>query len=154
VLTTCLVPSRVLTWIGAATPKLESLLHKHAHDSSKDADLYTLGAQLAQGLSVVQGVALTHASSKRWLGRRHNLQTLVDLLLVSRHFPVPPAADQQDDNRDDTVPTKTPLTSAVMDTLLCVLVDSSPALRAFEDANGCQAIVRLLKRAGTPREIR
>ena len=41
-----------------------------------------------------------------------------------------------------------------MDTLLCILVDSSPALRAFEEVNGVQAVVKILKRAGTPREVR
>lgn len=46
------------------------------------------------------------------------------------------------------------LSSAVLDTLLCVLVDSSAALRTFEDVNGVQAVVKLLKRAGTPREVR
>ncbi|KAG1767791.1 hypothetical protein EDD22DRAFT_1004684 [Suillus occidentalis] len=44
------------------------------------------------------------------------------------------------------------LTSAVLDTLLCVLVDSSPALRAFEEVDGVQAVVKISKRAGTPRE--
>jgi len=47
-----------------------------------------------------------------------------------------------------------PLSSVVLDTLLCVLVDSSPALRAFEESNGVQAVVKILKRAGTPREVR
>jgi len=46
------------------------------------------------------------------------------------------------------------LSSAILDTLLCVLVDSSAALRTFEDVNGVQAVVKLLKRAGTPREVR
>lgn len=46
------------------------------------------------------------------------------------------------------------LASAVLDTLLCILVDSSPALRAFEDTNGVQYVVKILKRAGTPREVR
>jgi hypothetical protein len=46
------------------------------------------------------------------------------------------------------------LSSAILDTLLCVLVDSSPALRTFEEVNGVQAVVKILKRAGTPREVR
>ncbi|KAG6330352.1 hypothetical protein ID866_8739 [Astraeus odoratus] len=45
------------------------------------------------------------------------------------------------------------LSSAVLDSLLCILVDSSPALRTFEEVNGVQAIVKILKRAGTPREV-
>lgn len=46
------------------------------------------------------------------------------------------------------------LTSIVLDTLLCILVDSSTALRTFEEVGGPQAVVRLLKRNGTPREVR
>ena len=46
------------------------------------------------------------------------------------------------------------LASAVLDTLLCILVDSSIALRAFEEAKGVQITVKILKRAGTPREVR
>jgi hypothetical protein len=46
------------------------------------------------------------------------------------------------------------LSSVVLDTLLCILVDSSPALRVFEESNGVQVVVKLLKRAGTPREVR
>ncbi|KAI0941394.1 hypothetical protein AcV7_002984 [Taiwanofungus camphoratus] len=46
------------------------------------------------------------------------------------------------------------LASAVLDTLLCILVDSSPALRVFEELKGLQLVVKILKRAGTPREVR
>ncbi|KAJ3985733.1 cell division control protein 14, SIN component-domain-containing protein [Lentinula detonsa] len=46
------------------------------------------------------------------------------------------------------------LTSTILDTMLCILVDSTPALRAFEQCNGVQAIVKILKRAGSPREVR
>ena len=46
------------------------------------------------------------------------------------------------------------LATAVLDTLLCIMVDSPAALRAFEEANGVRAVVRILKRAGTPRETR
>lgn len=46
------------------------------------------------------------------------------------------------------------LSSVVLDTVLCILVDSSPALRAFEESKGVQAVVKILKRAGTPREVR
>jgi len=33
-------------------------------------------------------------------------------------------------------------------------VDSSAALRAFEEVRGVQIAVKILKRAGTPREVR
>ncbi|KZT62862.1 hypothetical protein CALCODRAFT_3233 [Calocera cornea HHB12733] len=48
----------------------------------------------------------------------------------------------------------TSLPLAVLDTLLVILVDSPRALRAFEDAQGLEAVVRTLKRAGVPRDVR
>ncbi|KAG2058249.1 hypothetical protein BDR06DRAFT_968731 [Suillus hirtellus] len=45
------------------------------------------------------------------------------------------------------------LTSAILDTLLYILVDSSPALCTFEEVNGIQAVVKILKQAGTPCEV-
>ncbi len=47
-----------------------------------------------------------------------------------------------------------PLASSVLDTLLCVLVDSPSALRTFEECNGLESVVKTLKRAGTDRELR
>lgn len=104
------------------------------------------------------------------------LQILVDLLLVSRHV-VPSSSLPQDQqsptdlsssassndskkNQESGSPRKPrsqselQLASAVLDTLLCILVDSSIALRAFEEAKGVQVAVKILKRAGTPREVR
>jgi hypothetical protein len=46
------------------------------------------------------------------------------------------------------------LACALLDTLLCILVDSSQLLRAFESVNGVEAIVKLLKRSGTARSVR
>jgi hypothetical protein len=47
-----------------------------------------------------------------------------------------------------------PLANAALETLLCVLVDASDALRAFEEANGISTIVRTLKRTGVQRDVR
>ena len=89
---------------------------------------------------------------------------LLDLFLTSRH--VSPTTTSkvlnissanrstQRDDKSSKDPPPLALASAVLDTLLCILVDSSPALRAFEDTNGVQYVVRILKRAGTPREVR
>lgn len=41
-----------------------------------------------------------------------------------------------------------------IDTLLCVLVDSPLALRAFEEADGVAVVVKTLKRTGVARDIR
>ena len=84
-------------------------------------------------------------------------QVLLDLLLASRYLssmpPVMPAGPTtSSSNRQGNI--LSPLSSIVLDTLLCVLVDSPPALRAFEESNGVQAVVKILKRAGTPREVR
>lgn len=151
----------------------------------RKSEILTLSTQLLQTLSIIQGVVLTHKGSKRYLGRRyalevssllsrstriliHATQTLLDLLLTSRHVsPVPlatatnsmspPTSPKSGENgsrsSSENVSTIS-LASIVLDTLLCVLVDSSPALRVFEDLKGVQLVVRILKRAGTPREVR
>lgn len=46
------------------------------------------------------------------------------------------------------------LAAAILDTLLCILVDSPAALRVFEDASGVEAVVKTLKRVGIAREVR
>lgn len=134
----------------------------------RKSEILTLSTQLLQTLSIIQGVVLTHKGSKRYLGRRYALETLLDLLLTSRHVsPVPlatatnsmspPTSPKSGENgsrsSSENVSTIS-LASIVLDTLLCVLVDSSPALRVFEDLKGVQLVVRILKRAGTPREVR
>ena len=81
------------------------------------------------------------------------VQVLIDLFLVSRHV-VPAVAPKDEDAPKRKGPPPATLATAVLDTLLCIMVDSSPAMRAFEEANGVRAVVRILKRAGTPRETR
>ena len=120
----------------------------------------TLSSQLAQGMSIIQGVALVHKPSKQYLGRGYSLEVLLDLLLVSRHLTPPATSSTPGSPRTDPSSVSSskscdvPLASVILDTLLCVLVDSSPALRIFEDLNGVQVVVKILKRAGTPREVR
>lgn len=46
------------------------------------------------------------------------------------------------------------LAVAVLDTLLCILVDSSSAMRAFEGARGVEQLVKILKRASIPKDVR
>lgn len=130
----------------------------------------TLALQLTKALSLIQGIALSHDSSKSYLSRKYSLevssfprirssyadvkQVLLELLLVSRHLTISNESDRSSSARNHKQPTDLPLTSSVLDTLLCILVDAPSALRAFESANGVQAVVRILKRAGTPREVR
>lgn len=121
----------------------------------KDSDLVTLASQLIQALSIIQGVALNHPPSKQWLGRRYPLHTLLDLFMASRHVSLMNSSSRSSSSsQSKSSPPSLSLSSAVLDTLLCILVDSSPALRVFEDVNGVQYIVKILKRAGTPREVR
>ncbi|KAF7432759.1 hypothetical protein PC9H_004702 [Pleurotus ostreatus] len=139
----CNVPSRLLHWIAVSTPRLD------ASCTVVDKEINALSYHVSLALSVLQGVALNHPASKSYLGRKYSLEILLDLLLASRHIPsiTPPTSAS-------TLPAPAPLSSTVIDTLLCIMVDSTAALRAFEEAGGLQVIVKILKRAGTPREVR
>lgn len=140
----------------------------------RETELNILCAQLYQLLSIVQGVVLHHESSKAFLGRRYSLEVcfvrksnpviltcakiLTALLTTSRHTPMinhePGAGNPATGLPLDKTSSVAHLSSGVLDSLLCILVDSSSALRVFEEVNGIQAIVKILKRAGTPREVR
>ncbi|KAL6309815.1 cell division control protein 14, SIN component-domain-containing protein [Sparassis latifolia] len=160
----CNVPSRILSWMGGSAAQLEAILSKTISDQERETQSVPFTHQLIQALSILQGVALIHEESKRYLGRRYPLEVLLDLLLTSRHVSfVPPSTSHStpssprsnvSSRNESPNPPSVPLTSAVLDTLLCVLVDSSPALRLFEDLKGVQYVVKILKRAGTPREVR
>ncbi|KAI0278869.1 cell division control protein 14, SIN component-domain-containing protein [Russula aff. rugulosa BPL654] len=131
-----------------------------ALDGQREAEASVLSSQLAQALSIIQGVALTHHSTKAFLGRKYPFDVLLDLLIISRHLASPlPASkqptpsDEVHTHNEEAVPPSV-LPNAVLDTLLCILVDSSRSLRVFEDCSGVQTIVKLLKRAHTPRDVR
>ena len=84
----------------------------------------------------------------------------MDLLIISRHLASPPLGSKQSAPSDEAsthgeeASTSSALPNAALDTLLCILVDSSQSLRVFEDCNGVQTVVKLLKRAQTPRDVR
>lgn len=126
-------------------------------------------------------MALTHKGSKRFLGRQYTMQVrctcqpreclancpqiMLDVLLTSRHVPwgapskdndkTPSSSSNGDGGTLASVnPASMHLTSVMLDTLLCILVDAPQGLRIFEELNGLQVIVKLLKRSGSPREIR
>ena len=90
---------------------------------------------------------------------------MLDVLLTSRHVPwgasskdndkTPSSSSNGDSGALANVnPASMHLTSVMLDTLLCILVDAPQGLRIFEELNGLQVIVKLLKRSGSPREIR
>ncbi|KAJ7784155.1 cell division control protein 14, SIN component-domain-containing protein [Mycena metata] len=159
----CNVPSRILGWIASATFRLDLLTDKGTAEAEAEPEVVTLSSQLTVALSIIQGVCLTHAPTKVYLGRRYALEVLLDLFLSSRHLsstPFTPAANAGNVSSASASPAKLaagaplPLASVILDTLLCILVDSSPALRVFETCHGVHAVVKILKRAGTPREVR
>ncbi|KAJ6587779.1 cell division control protein 14, SIN component-domain-containing protein [Mycena sp. CBHHK59/15] len=153
----CNVASRILSWVAASTIQLELLTNKGVVDPELDPDVATISAQLALGLSIIQGVCLTHPATKAYLGRRYSLEVLLDLFLASRHLSKTPFTSAAAPGASPTKPAPgapPPLASVILDALLCILVDASPALRVFEACAGVHAVVKILKRAGTPREVR
>ncbi|KAF9025868.1 CDC14-domain-containing protein [Hymenopellis radicata] len=136
----CNIPSRLLPWVASATQRLR--------DRGGDTD-DELASQITLSLSLIQGIGMLHPPTKDFLGRRYSLEIIIDLLLESRHVSSTEASASPSKATEPS-----PLTSVVLDALLCMLVDSPPALRVFEDCNGVQAIVKILKRAGTPRQVR
>ncbi|KAF9057809.1 cell division control protein 14, SIN component-domain-containing protein [Panaeolus papilionaceus] len=144
----CNIPARLLPWVTQATARLEHLTNKGTVEHEKVSEVGELTSLLATALSLLQGTCLIHEPTKHYLGRKASLEVLLELLLTSRHL----APDSTEKLTTSTIPTN--LSAHVIDTLLCILVDTSMALRAFEDANGVQAVVKILKRAGTPREVR
>ncbi|KAJ7181587.1 cell division control protein 14, SIN component-domain-containing protein [Mycena crocata] len=152
----CNIPSRIFSWIAASTFQLELLTNKGTIDPEAEPEVATLTSQLSLALSIIQGVCLTHAATKTYLGRKYALEVLLDLFLSSRHLSSTPfaSANLSGSPVKPTPGAPLPLASVILDTLLCILVDSSPALRVFEACHGVHAIVKILKRAGTPREVR
>ena len=89
-----------------------------------------------------------------------DVKVLLDLLSASRHGPVKSHSSStitaQNDEKHATKGTKCPrsLASVTLDTLLCVLVDMPEATRTFEESNGVELVVKTLKRASIPRDVR
>ncbi|KAH6914701.1 cell division control protein 14, SIN component-domain-containing protein [Coprinopsis sp. MPI-PUGE-AT-0042] len=149
----CNVPLRLLSWLGHATTQLDTLA-KGRVDEHVEREVNTLTSQIVSSLSLIQGIALSHPNSKVFLARRYPQEVILDLLLASRHLPLSSSNNADTNECRKQGSTEPPLTSLVLDTLLCILVDSSAALRMFEIVGGPQAVVRILKRATTPREVR
>ena len=145
--------------------------------------VHTLCRPMIQALTILQGVSFLHGPSKRFLARRWciqvgvcmkrpeknshpTVQLLLDLLLLSRHVPnadievstpATPTKSSSSTTTNNKAVSSTPspmLSSLIIDTLLCVLVDSPEGLRSFEEVGGLDAVVRTLKRAGVLKEIK
>ncbi|KAL1663847.1 cell division control protein 14, SIN component-domain-containing protein [Schizophyllum commune] len=150
----CNVPSRLLTYLAAFIPKVEELASKGPSKTDRELDEPRLITQIRQALGLIQGFALNHANTKRWLGRKYALEIFVDLFVVSRHLYPDDPSRKASSGKSSSNPNAPYLSSVVLDTLLCILVDAPAALRTFEECSGVQSVVRILKRAGTPREVR
>ncbi|KAF7298070.1 Carbamoyl-phosphate synthase [Mycena chlorophos] len=148
----CNIPSRLLSWIASCTRRLENLTARGVNEGD-DAEVATLSSQLEMSLGIIQGVCLTHPTSKIYLGRKYSQEVLLELFLAARYLPFPSTPNAPIANSPAAAAPR-PLAWVILETLLCILVDSSPALRVFEECEGLHAIVRILKRAETPREVR
>ncbi|KAG8890509.1 hypothetical protein FRB98_007856 [Tulasnella sp. 332] len=158
----CNISSRILTSLTILLPALQQFSSLTiAHDSKEATEAMALTRLTQQALSILQGVALIHNDSKTFLGRKSSVHLLLDILSISRHASSPSLSTNFEAS---TVTTSTPipvassgsptLASAILDTLLCILVDSPAALRVFEEASGVEAVVKTLKRVGIAREVR
>ncbi|KAG7447605.1 uncharacterized protein BT62DRAFT_1074981 [Guyanagaster necrorhizus] len=149
----CNIPLRLMPWIAEVSAELQTLLNRGVPDDNDSIQISQLLDQLSLSLSLIQGIVMLHPPSKTYLGRKYPVEIFIDLLVTSRRASCP-----SDPNSSGSLlksrELQAPLSSIVMDALLCILVDSSVALRSFEECNGVQAIVKILKRAGTPREVR
>ena len=69
-----------------------------------------------------------------------NGQTIIDLLLVLRAQGAPEG--------------EKPVVYLMLDLLCCILVDSPTHSRTFENLNGLEGVVRVLKGTGVAKEVR
>ncbi|KAG8679742.1 hypothetical protein FRC08_016771, partial [Ceratobasidium sp. 394] len=153
------IASRILiSGIVSASAALHAVEEIRAKGSS-ERQASTAADVTALALSVLQGMALIHPRSKAYMGRKLSIQTLLDLLTALRHASASP--DDPDatvlagvNTTDATLAASlSPLACSVIDTLLCLLVDSPAALRVFEECNGLEVIVRTLKKV-TGQQVR
>lgn len=149
----CNIPSRILDWISHSTVRLEQLTSKECQDHDRKDQLNALVPLLTRALGVIQGFPLMHKPSKAFLVRQYSLEILVDLLSVSRRLHPAPSTPDHKRSKSTSSPHpghRTPpmeLQIAILDTLICALVDSVPGLRIFEEIDGLKTVVKALKRS-------
>ncbi|KAF8514836.1 cell division protein Cdc14 [Hysterangium stoloniferum] len=148
----CNVASRIMYNISPVISTLQVATNSAAFEDTGDKALSS-SRIIIQSLAILQGVALIHSPSKLFLSKKWCIQLFVDLLNISRYISTPPHSISNNAASSPTNTTNT-LASGAIDTLLCVLVDSPAALRAFEQADGVEIVVKILKRTGVGRDIR
>jgi hypothetical protein len=121
---------------------------------------------LANASSYDGGASRCVMRSDRGMFSFNSSQLFLDLLLLSRHVPnavTEVSTPTTPTNSSHSTPTASKaassspspiLSSTIIDTLLCVLVDSPEGLRSFEEVGGLDAVVRTLKRAGVLKETK
>ncbi|KAL0070142.1 hypothetical protein AAF712_002631 [Marasmius tenuissimus] len=137
-------------------------------EDKQKREAHNICKALTLSASLVQALVLNHQASKEWIGKKSGLEVIVDLLLVSRYLS--PSSQESSSpstsSRPETTSSNT-LTGLVLDTLLCILVPSPSLdgqqlesvegvdpLRNFEEVQGLQAVVKILKRKGSGRGVR
>ncbi|KAI6024449.1 hypothetical protein EDC04DRAFT_2606371 [Pisolithus marmoratus] len=165
----CNVPSRAISWIQTVTPHIEALGsgkssgNKEQRSAKRNSTLFVLNCtnysrSFKASHSIMSPVKLSLVGDTLLRFVLSYPKILTALLTTSRHTPMIDHEAGVDKPVTSLSPDKSSsvahLSSAVLDSLLCILVDSPPALRMFEEVNGVQAVVKILKRAGTPREVR
>ncbi|KAG9054366.1 hypothetical protein FS842_005339 [Serendipita sp. 407] len=141
------VASRLVAVISSWLPLLQYRAGDQCQCNASGPNLEATILNIVRVLSILQGISLLHKPSQLFLGRRWCLELFLDLLALSRQLHQ--SADFS--TRQEIISS---LASAVLDILPCILVDTPESIRHFEQASGLEIVVRTLKRASVPREIR
>ncbi|KAG8852414.1 hypothetical protein FRB91_006540 [Serendipita sp. 411] len=141
------VASRLVAVISSWLPLLQYRAGDQCQCNASGPNLEVTILNIVRVLSILQGISLLHKPSQLFLGRRWCLELFLDLLALSRQLHQ--SADFS--TRQEIISS---LASAVLDILPCILVDTPESIRHFEQASGLEIVVRTLKRASVPREIR
>ncbi|GAA5969004.1 hypothetical protein JCM8115_000274 [Rhodotorula mucilaginosa] len=163
------VAATLLEWLGRLVVRndlsAESLLREN------------IGSDVLRCLRLLQGVLLLHRPSQHFFARKATHEILLALLELARPnnpntpllgtpkpqpspvlFPPTPAASPSLPSEAYSAPAQaelpTQLALAVLDTLLCGLVDHPKNMRTFESVGGLGAIVRVLKDKSVSQAVR
>ncbi|KAH7105614.1 cell division protein Cdc14 [Auriculariales sp. MPI-PUGE-AT-0066] len=142
------IASRVMTFLAFSLSALQNPDDKLGPQDS-------MYACVAQSMSLIQGVALLHASSKALLGSRWAIELFLALLVC----PQPGTSGDLASGSPSKLSTPNlhgspSLHIAIVEALLCILVDAPLAIRSFEELKGLEVIVKCLKMAHLPKDVR
>ncbi|GAA5885048.1 hypothetical protein JCM3774_003458 [Rhodotorula dairenensis] len=147
------------------------------NDLAGDTSNHSLWADMLRCLRLLQGLLLLHRPSQRFFARKSTHENLLAVLDLARPndpdtpllgtprpqpspvlFPPTPASSPslQSESYAETVQVElcTRLSLAVLDVLLCGLVDRPENMRTFENVGGLAAIVKVLKDKTVSQNVR